>query len=73
MPFHNIIWDDDEYYSEEIEEFPCERCKRVFFEFELSPYEDYEKCCLECANHLEDPKGYPHDPKEDFKDLDKSC
>jgi len=71
MNFHNIIWEGDDYYSEEIKEFPCERCERMFLEFELAPYEDYDQCCEECINHLVDPKGYPYDPKRSLK-LDKS-
>lgn len=68
MKFHNIIWDDDEYYSEEeeIKEISCDRCGRTFPKNALQAFEDYDHCCWDCCCHLEDPKGYPFDPKEDF-------
>lgn len=65
MKFNNIIWDGDEYYSEEdeIEEIPCDRCGRIFPINAFQSFEDYDHCCWDCCCHLEDPMGYPFDPK----------
>jgi hypothetical protein len=60
----NTDWDDEEWENEDAEEIPCDRCGRTFPKNALQAYEDYDHCCWDCSCHLEDPIGYPFDPKD---------